>query len=96
MEHIFICSDDFTDDCPEVNYRHNLIGAKTRKRKKTPDAVPTIFETSLRRFSQLMSQNVQQSGCVFVTYSILGRVCFLGESDCFRIWASESDYVQLV
>ena len=38
-----VCSDHFTDDCFEMDHRHNILGGKTRKRKKQPDAVATII-----------------------------------------------------
>ena len=41
---IFVCSEHFTDDCFEVDYRHSLLGGRTRKRKKKTEAVPTIFQ----------------------------------------------------
>lgn len=41
---IFVCSEHFTDDCFEVEHRYSLLGGTTRKRKKKPDAVPTIFK----------------------------------------------------
>lgn len=41
---IFVCSEHFTEDCFEVDYRHNLLGGATHKRKKKFNAVPTIFK----------------------------------------------------
>ena len=41
---IFVCSEHFTEDCFEVDYRHNLLGGATHKRKKKFIAVPTIFK----------------------------------------------------
>ena len=46
LDHLYVCSDHFTEDCFEVDHRHNLLGGKTRKRKKKPGAVPTIFKNS--------------------------------------------------
>ena len=46
VEHLYVWSDHFTEDCFEVDQRHGLLGGKTRKRKKKPDAVPTIFKKS--------------------------------------------------
>ena len=46
VEHLYVCSDHFTEECFEVDHRHSLIGGKTRKRKKKTDAVPTIFKKS--------------------------------------------------
>ena len=41
---IFVCSEHFTDDCFEAEHRYSLLGGTTHKRKKKPDAVPTIFK----------------------------------------------------
>ena len=46
VEHLYVCSDYLTEDCFEVDHRHNLLDGKTGKRKKKPDAVPTIFKKS--------------------------------------------------
>ena len=43
---IFVCSEHFTDDCFEVDHRYSFLGGRTHKRKKKPDAVPTIFKKS--------------------------------------------------
>ena len=45
-EHLYVCSDHFTEDCFELDHRRSLISGKTRKRKKKTDAVPTIFKKS--------------------------------------------------
>ncbi|KAL9976812.1 hypothetical protein ACROYT_G014146 [Oculina patagonica] len=43
---LFVCSDHFTDDCFEVEHRFDLLGGNIRKRKKKPEAIPTIFKKS--------------------------------------------------
>ena len=47
VEHLYVCSDHFTEDRFEVDHRHSLLGGKTRKRKKKTDVVPTIFKKSV-------------------------------------------------
>ena len=52
LEHLYVCSDHFTEDCFEVDHRHNLLGSKhTKERKKQ-----TQFQPFLRSLVPLKSE----------------------------------------
>ena len=39
LENVFVCNEHFTEDCFEVNYRYEMLGGKTKKRRLKQDAV---------------------------------------------------------
>ena len=47
LENVYVCNEHFTEDCYEVSYRYEMLGAKTRKRRRKQDAVPKIFQRKL-------------------------------------------------
>ena len=47
LENVYVCNEHFTEDCNEVCYRYEMLGAKTRKRRLKQDAVPKIFQRKL-------------------------------------------------
>ena len=79
---IFVCSEHFTEDCFEVDYRHNLLGGATHKRKKKFNAVPTIFKKtySVPQVRRIASERRQRgkSICLHVLklFHLVRRVSF--------------------
>ena len=56
LENVYVCNEHFTEDCYEVSYRYEMLGAKTRKRRLKQDAVPKIFQRKLPLKSRILSE----------------------------------------
>ena len=44
IENVYVCNEHLTEDCYEVSYRYEMLGAKTRKRRLKHDAAPKILK----------------------------------------------------
>ena len=91
---IFVCSEHFTDDCFEVDHRHSLLGGATHKRKKKPDAVPTIFKKSYsvthvkRNASERRHKNKERREVSPFVYMYLNY--FIWSASTFKPFSSSS------
>ena len=56
LENVYVCNEHFTEDCYEVSYRYEMLGAKTRKRRLKQDAVPKIFQRKLPLKPRILSE----------------------------------------
>ena len=62
LENVYVCIEQFTEDCYEVSYRYEMVGAKTRKRRLTQDAVPKIFQRSAFKATiSVIKQSIENS-----------------------------------
>ena len=56
LENVYVCNEHFTEDCYEVSYRYEMLGAKTRKGRLKLDAVPKIFQRKLPLKPRILSE----------------------------------------
>ena len=55
-KNIYVCNEHFTDDCFENNYRFQLLGGKSQRRKLKRDSVPTVFKRNARSQTRVTSE----------------------------------------
>ena len=53
LDNVYVCNAHFTKDCYKVTYRYEMLGAKTRKRRRKQDAVPQVFQRKVPLKSRL-------------------------------------------
>ena len=42
LKNVYVCDEHFIENCYEISYRFEMLGAKIRKEKTEKDAVPKI------------------------------------------------------
>ena len=43
-KNIYVCSNHFTEECFEIDFKYQLLAGNNVKRKLKPEAVPTVFK----------------------------------------------------
>ena len=60
LENVYLCNEDFTEDCYEVSYRYEMLGGKARKRRLKQDAVRKIFQRKFTHFKRVLFPVIQE------------------------------------
>ena len=82
LDYVYVCSEQFTEDCFEVSYRFEVLGATTKRRRPKQNAFSTIFEhkvplkpriSSKRRIAQKEREEVSVTFSLVQQHSLIKK-----------------------